>query len=142
MIQKKQKTIEGQVEGAKTDVEYEVEQFPAMTGMRIAVKLAKTFGGGIGQAASGGMESVMDMDVSKVITAIVENLDEDATPKLVADLLARTKRNGVHLTPDVIDTVYSANFGELLSALKFVLEVNYGGFMGALAQAGNIGKEQ
>lgn len=138
MIQSKEKTIEGMVDAAQASVIYKCTQFPAMTGMRLAVKLAKTFGGGLG-AVSGDIASVMDMDVSKVVNGILENLDEEKTPQLISELLSKTERNGVFLTTDVIDKVYAANYGELFKALQFVLEVNFGGFIGALAQAGNIG---
>ncbi len=121
------------------DVPYTVEHFPAMKGMRIAVRLAKTFGGGIGEAAAGGVESVMDMDIAAVVQGITSNLDEEETPKLILELMANTERNGVKITKEVFDKVYAANYGELLKALQFVLEVNFGGFIGALAQAGNIG---
>lgn len=131
MLEKIERTID--------DQPYETTQFPAMKGMRIAVRLAKTFGGGIGEAASGGVESVMDMDISKVVQAIVGNLDEEATPQLIVDLLSTTKRNDVQLTKEAIDKVYAANYGELFKALQFVLEVNFGGFIGALVQAGGIG---
>lgn len=131
MLQKIERTIEDQA--------YETTQFAAMKGMRLAVKLAKTFGGGIGEAAAGGVESVMDMDVAKVVQAIVANLDEESTPTLILDLLSTTSRNGVLLNKEAIDKVYAANYGELFKALQFVLEVNFGGFIGALAQASSIG---
>lgn len=131
MLEKVEKTIE--------ENQYETTQFAAMKGMRLAVKLAKTFGGGIGAAAAGGVESVMDMDVAKVVQAIVSNLDEETTPQLIVELLSTTSRNDVQLTKEAIDKCYAANYGELFKALQFVLEVNYGGFIGALAQASSIG---
>ncbi len=140
MIEPQKKELPGLVDGNEQSVIYTVTPFPAMQGMRMAVKLAKTFGGGIGKAASGGVNSIMDMDVSNVIDGILANLDENETPKLVAELLKGTQRNGVFLTEQVIDKVYMQNFGELFKALQFSLEVNFGGFFGALAQASsNIG---
>ena len=107
--------------------------------MRIAVKLAKTLGKGIAGAATGGVDSVMDMEVSSMLDGILTNFDENETPKLVAELLSKTSRNGVFLTTDVIDKVYAQNFGEMISALSFSLEVNFGGFIEALSQAANTG---
>lgn len=140
MIEPQKKELPGLLDGQEAMINYTVTPFPAMQGMRMAVKLAKTFGGGIGKAASGGVSSVMDMDIASVIDGILGNLDENETPKLIAELLAKTQRNDVFLTEQVIDKVYTQNFGELFKALQFALEVNFGGFIGALAQASsNIG---
>jgi hypothetical protein len=139
MLKSEEKTIEGIVDGAIQPVEYIVQQFPAMKAMRIAVKLGKTVGGGIGVAAKGGFNDVMNMDVGAIISEIMCNLDEIETPKLVAEVLSQTKRNGVFLTEDVINKVYAGNFGEMFKAIQFSLEVNFGGFIKALAIAGNTG---
>lgn len=144
MIEPQKKELPGLVDGNEQSVTYTVTPFPAMQGMRMAVKLAKTFGGGIGKvgklATGNGANSeqgqnILDMDVGQVIDGILANLDENETPKLVAELLNGTQRNGVFLTEQVIDKVYTQNFGELFKALQFSLEVNFGGFFGALAQA-------
>lgn len=141
MITPEEKNISGQINGDPAEVEYKVTPLPAMQGMRMAVKLAKTFGGGIGKAAIDAAGSkndeagLMNMDVGQIIDGILGNLDEDETPKLISELLKGTQRNGVYLTNEVIDKVYTQNFGELFKALQFALEVNFGGFIGALAQA-------
>lgn len=138
MIQKKTKQIIGFVDGAEREVEYEVEQFPAMQGIRISVTLAKTFSGAIGKSMTGkSMGSLLDADIDfgSLIAGVLENLDEEKTPNLITDLLAKTKRNGVSLTREAIDKVYAGNYKEMILALVFVLEVNYGGFMAALDQA-------
>lgn len=142
MLKKTEKTIRGLINGEEADIAYAVTPFPAMTAMRIAVKIAKSFGSGIGVAASGGVANVMDMDVSKLLDGILSSLDEEETPKLIADLLAKTERNGVFLSADVIDKVYTQNFAELMAAVKLSLEVNFGGFIAALAQAANTGTGQ
>jgi len=138
MIDKKTKTITGMVNGESCDVEYEVTQFPAMQGVRIAVRLAKMFGGGVGDA---GVQTgdIMNMDVGKVVGAIVGNLDAEETSRLIAELLSKTSRKGVHLNTETIDKIYSGNYMELLKALQFVLEVNFGGFFGALTQGADFG---
>lgn len=132
MLECKEKTIDGH--------EYQVTQFPAMHGMKIAVSLAKLLGSGLsGALGSGSAEKILEMDVSAIANGIFEKLDEDETPKLVLRLLSNTHRDRKEMNENNFNTAYAANYGELVKALKFVLEVNYGGFMGALEQAGNIG---
>lgn len=140
MIETTEKVISGKIDGVAADVTYTVKQLPAMKALRVSVKLAKTLGGGLSAAAGGGMASVMEMDLGNIVKGVMENLDEEETPKLILELMQGVTRNGVVITPEVFDKVYAANFGELFSALKLVLEVNFGGFMAAVAEA--TGNEQ
>lgn len=136
MIQAKNKTINGH--------EYTVTQFPAMHGLRMAVRLFKVVGPGLGKALSAGsLTDLMSKDLGDgslgdAISALVGNLDADGTPQMILDLLSSTHRDRREMTQNEFNTAYAANYGELIEALKFVLEVNYGGFFGALA-AGDIG---
>ncbi|MBC3540660.1 phage tail assembly chaperone [Rufibacter sediminis] len=131
MLETKEKTIDGH--------EYQVTQFPALKGMRLAVKIGKLLGDGIGHAATTG--SVMDMDVSKVVAGIVENLDEEATPNLLLQLFSSTHRDRKEMNESGFNMAYAGNYMEMGKALLFILEVNYGGFMGALEQARSIGSQ-
>ncbi len=134
MLECKEKTIDGH--------EYQVTQFPAMQGMKIAVALAKLFGAGIGGAiGSGSVAQVMNMDVSGIVAGIFEKLDEEQTPKLILRLFSSTHRDRRELNEVNFNDAFAANYGEMIKALKFVLEVNYGGFMGALEQAKLIGDQ-
>jgi len=143
MLIKQEKQILGIVDGEEAEIEYSCTPFPAMKGIRLSIKIAKAFGGGIGKAAKGGLANMGDMDVSEVVDKILENLDEEDTPKLIIALLAKTQRNGVFLDQTAFDKVFAANYFEIFDALKFVFEVNFGGFFNALTIAkGNIGNAQ
>jgi hypothetical protein len=134
MIETKEKTIDGH--------EYQVTQFPAMQGIRNAITLAKLFGSSIGGAiGAGSVSEVMNMDISGMVAGIFEKLDETETTKLILKLLSNTHRNRQEMNEVNFNNAYAANYGELVNALKFVLEVNYGGFMGALALAKNTGDQ-
>lgn len=139
MISTREKQIPGKVNGESKDVDYAVTQFPAMQGIRLSVRLAKMFGSGIGEAAAGGLNAALDMDIGNMVGAIMTNLDADESASVIMELLSRTERNGVKLTQEVFDKVYAANYQELAAALMFVLEVNYGGFFAALGDNTLIG---
>lgn len=131
------KELEGIGEGGLPEkIEYKVTSFGALEQIRIAIKIGKTFSGGLSEALKGGIKDAMDQDVGALVENLLDNLDEKETPELFARILAKTERNGVHLTGEAIDKIYSGNFKELFEALKFSLEVNYGGFLSALTQAG------
>lgn len=134
-MEKETKELPGLINGEEAMVGYEVTPFSAMKGIKIAVKLAKTFGGGLSKVAgSAGAEAALNLDVGQVIDGILSNLDEDETPKLIALILSGTKRNTITLDMNAIDKIYAKNYKELMLALRFSLEVNFGGFIGALTQ--------
>lgn len=138
MITEKQKTITGIIDGESTPVDYVVKEFPAMKGIRICVSLARMLGSGLGQAASSGGD-ILNMDISSLVSGLTQRLDEDETARLITSILSNTQRNGVFLMSDVIDKVYAGNYGEMFEALKFALEVNFGGFIQALVAAQDTG---
>ncbi|MFC3227330.1 phage tail assembly chaperone [Marinibaculum pumilum] len=128
MIEHREKTIGGH--------EYSVTQFPAMQGLRIAVRLVKLVGPGMAKALDGkGLAGVLDSDigVSDMVGALVDRLDEGTTPEFVRQLLSATVRDGRDLSDERnFNDAYAANYRELIGALGFVLEVNYGDFFGAV----------
>ena len=83
--------IEHEINGHK----YQINQFPATKGMKMAVRLAKLAGSGFSEGAVKGKTlKDIDVDPGMVVRCISEALDEDATTKLVTDLLSSTVRNG------------------------------------------------
>lgn len=142
MIETKEKTIlDGHGKGHK----YQVTQFAGMRGLRLATRLVQLVGPGLGEAmdlaGKGGLSKLLDSDInlSDVVKELVGQLDEDRVVNLVADLMASTHRDGKDMSNLAeFDAAYAANYGELFRALQFVLEVNYGNFLGAL-QVANTG---
>lgn len=144
MIESKEKSI--QDDKGKSH-KYQVTQFAAMRGLRMATRLVQLVGPGVGEAMdlarSGGLAKLMDADIdlSAVVKELVGQLDEDKVLNLVTDLLSSTHRDGQDMSQEtVFNDAYAANYGELFRALVFVLEVNYGNFLGALRAANPGGK--
>lgn len=136
------KSQETKIKNSEGDlVDYETTQFPAMKSLRLSIVLAKTIGAGIGDGFKGAdLKNFQDVDVGALIKGVLTNLDEDETPKLLLSLLENTKRNGVFINHETFDKVYSgADFMEIIEAVKWVLEVNYGGFIKAIAQGKSTG---
>jgi len=137
MIETKEKTINGHA--------YQVQQFPAMTGLRLAVKVVKTLGAGIAKMGDikGGFSGLMNMDTSDLnigdmVEGLLGKLDDENTPKLILELFAATWRDGVELNQKNFDMAYAANYIEMGQAIAFIIEVNYGDFFGVL-EAGKTG---
>ena len=133
MIETKEREINGH--------KYAVMQFPAMTGLRYAIKLVKMIGPSLAKTAdgAGSLSSLMDKDLSSMsvsgaVESLTERLDDVGTAQFILDLFQSTHRDGVILNQGNFDSAFSANYGEMLKALAFVLEVNYGGFFGAIRE--------
>lgn len=139
MIDTQTRTING--------VEYQVTQFPALYAMRMAARLTKLVGPGLAGALGGkqSLASVMDADIDfgAAISAIVGSIDDTGTPDLIRDLLSSTRRDGKDLSSEsVFNTEFAGNLSELIPALSFVLEVNFGDFQGALGLIGDLGAQE
>ena len=126
---------------------YSVTPFTPMRALKYASEIVKLVGPSMAQAMSGigSVKQAMDMDlkdagIEKIVGGLVDRLDGDATPKLIHNLLASTTRDGQELRQEgVFNEAYTANYGEMIQALRFVLEVNYGSFFDALATGGATG---
>ncbi len=96
----KEKTIRGHV--------YSGAFIPASIACQIAYKLAKII--------SGSSEDVMKLIVSK---------DDN----LILEILSYTLRDNSSINKATFDSIYTGNLGELLEALQFAIEVNFGDFL-------------
>lgn len=134
MIQTKTRDINGHA--------YEVTEFPAVRSLRIAIRLAKLIGPGLGRAVGeAGVSGIMDgkLSIGDAVQALTDRLDEVATTQLVLDLFAMTHRDRRALDSEAaFNDAFTGRLDEMLAALKFVLEVNFGGFFGAVGAG--IGK--
>lgn len=142
MIEEKTKVI--------NDATYVVQQFGARRGLKLKTRLVKLIAptavallGSVEKDQSGNVSLNSEANpelISKAISGLVNNLESDQVVDLVFALLETTTRNGVNVTSQNgshFDMVYSANYGELIKALVFVVEVNFGSFFQGLG----IGKQ-
>ena len=134
------------------DAKYTTTTLPARKGVQLAAKLSKLLGPTI--ARLGGAKSVGSLvdgesseALASAIDALVARLDEDDVLAVILDVLSTTTRVGVVeeggkpvsmslSEAGNFDLVFAGNYGELMSALKFVAEVNLPSFFGS----GRIGK--
>lgn len=111
--------------------EYSVTKFPARMGFKLQLKLGKlllplvsSFIGGKGSA-----NDIMNSEVNleKILGALVDRLDEEHVEKLMFQLLSLTRRDNREVKNDsFFDEMYSGNYGELLEALVFIVSINFG----------------
>lgn len=126
MIENKEKTIGGN--------KYIVTQFPARRALKLKTRLLKLVAPSLfsafGNSGTNIMEAKVDSTMLKsAVSALVDRLDADEVEDLVISLLASTRREGKELNAAEFDRVFAGNFGEMYSALVFVLEVNFGSFL-------------
>ncbi len=105
--------------------EWEVTAWDGMHGLKMQARIAKLIGPALGKANGG--SDLMDMDVTSIIGAVVERIDERETPQLIRDMLHGTFVEGKDATQDrFFNEHFAANFGELYQGLIFVAQVNFG----------------
>jgi hypothetical protein len=123
--------------------QYYTIQMPAGKGWRLMLRLVRIAGRSIGLAVdsvdysnltakSAEVESILDagIDGAKIANALhslaVQLIDEGGEVFL-KELFEHTTRDGTELS-QTFDVAYQGNYGELFSALYFVLEANFGPF--------------
>lgn len=112
---------------------FTVNEFGGMRGWLTFLKLSK----GLLPALASALGSVKDWqtldidgeNLSKAITILLSELDGDKSEILIKELFSMTWIDGKEVMP-IFDTVFQANYGMLIKALAFVIEVNYKSFLG------------
>lgn len=97
---------------------------PASKGLVMAKKLSQLFLPTLSGFAEIGEED-SDMSLSTVSTLLVESLDDLDVMSVVSTLLNSVTVNG---QPIDFDTYFMANYGELVSVIKFAVEENFSSF--------------
>ena len=69
---------------------------------------------------------------------LANSIAEDTLENLVVEILSSTRKEGMELTPPVIDMEFAGDIGTLYEVVRFALEVNYENFWKALG----IGKKE
>ena len=114
------RTVEISIDGAK----YAISQFPARHALRIQAKLIKTLGPFLYEISE---------DKKKALTLLSQTIKEDDLVNLATELLSCTRKDGIELTPSIIDLEFAGGLGTLYKVALQVIEVNYENFFEALA---------
>jgi hypothetical protein len=101
-------------------------------GMSVSARFLKLLGAGtvhLIQTARTDDDAALDAAAGAAIQAITGNLDDKAVVKLVRDLLSRTVRRKDKMKYELandsdFNMSYAANYGEMLQAAWFAIEVN------------------
>lgn len=126
MIEAKDKVING--------CKYTVTQMTARTALRMQAKLLKLLGpsasvlfsqaGKTLEEAEKSMETLMPMAVNM----LVNQLDDKTFDSLVMELMQGVRKDGIELTPQILDMEFSGKLNTLFLVLQYVIEVNFGDF--------------
>ncbi len=107
-----------------------IQQLGTSKAIKYSVAMSKVVGGMAHGVKTMGETNVLnwDVDVGKVVTGLVEQLDQDATPALLKSLV----RDSL-IQPQWNDTWFEATFSgsldQLVELIKAILEFNYGGLV-------------
>ena len=116
---------------------YDVSQFGASQSWKMLVRLSKIMGGPMSEllAKYDPKKKVSDQDLGDFLPAAVKsllsNLDENSSLSTVKELCASCMVDGVRLEP-IFDVHFQGKLGHLMKVLGFILEAQYGDFLGAM----------
>jgi len=102
---------------------YSVTQLPARRALKLKAKLFKTFGTALAP--------VMDLSAKSLVVAIEsfsKTIDENQFENLILELLMTARKDGIELTPAIIDLEFAGDMAGIYKVCAFVLEVNYENF--------------
>jgi hypothetical protein len=104
--------------------EYVAHMHGAIAGMALGTELMGLLG-----------ETVrLERGLGACLSGLAQGVVQRGGVGLVTRLLEHTSRDGVRLTETAMETAYQANYGELLEALAWVIEQNFGSFSEAAAR--------
>lgn len=109
---------------------YLVTEMTARRALRMQARLLKLLGpaaSAIFLAISKDVDTA-DNAIPSAITHLVIQLDEKTFDGLIMDLMQGVRKDGMELTPAIIDIEFSGDLNSLFLILKFILEVNFSSF--------------
>lgn len=142
MIETKEKQL-------NDELTLKVTQFSARKALKLATRISKLIGPSIAAIAekakdinkAEAKEKEKAIPIGEAVTSLVDKLDDEATTKLVVDLLSSSHLNDLSLEKEAnFDKAFSGNNLALLpEAITFVLETNFGSFLEKLMATVNTG---
>ena len=124
MIETREKVIDGAT--------YTVTQLPARRALRLKAKLIKLFGPVLAQffvtATDKGSDEDKKNDIVKAVEILGQHIDENSFEQLIVEMLNGVRKNGVELTPAVIDLEFAGDMAAIYHVVFFVMEVNFANF--------------
>ncbi len=122
------KTIDG--------LEYSFHQMPPKQSMRLLVRIFKVLGAPAGAAVSGtagDTESILDkdLDLSRVMGALCDRLDEDVVESIIDDLLSQAICKGHGEVSRQFDVLFGGRLPHLFKVVAAALKAEYSDFFDA-----------
>lgn len=123
---------------------YVLVALPATKGWPIATWLTDLVGGSIGHlagGAAGGLDNQIPPDViAQAVARVTERVNDPVALTHIKTLLSVCTRDEQKLAGGAFDMAYTANYGELLEAIRLVIQHNFASFfaVGPGAAAGAL----
>ncbi len=103
---------------------YHVTQLPARRALKLKAKLIKTFG----TVLSKFLDSSSTNNVANALQAFSQTIDENQFENIIMELLTGVRKNGVELSPAIIDIEFAGDMAGIYKVAALVIEVNYENF--------------
>lgn len=133
MIETREKIIDGAT--------YTVTQLPARRALKLKAKLLKLFGPVLAQffvtATEKGTDEEKKNDIVRAVEMLGQHIDENSFEQLIVEMLSGVRKNGMELTPAVIDMEFAGDMAGIYHVVFFVIEVNFANFF-SMVGIGNL----
>lgn len=111
---------------------YTVTQLPARRAIRLKAKLIKYFGPAFAQMAISATEKDSDnqkkIDLIRAVETLAHSIDENLLEQLILEMMQGVRKDGIELTPALIDNEFAGDMASLYQILSFVVEINFANF--------------
>lgn len=127
-----EKTIDGE--------KYTFCQLPPKRSLKLMMRILRIVGPTLGVAVEGartgagvdiGALLTTDIDVSRIVSALCERLDENEVEAIVDDLLSQTIHGGKGEVSRQFDVLFGGRLQHLFKVVYAALQVEYGDFLAA-----------
>ncbi len=137
MIETKEKIIDG--------ARYTVTQLPARRAIKLKARLIRLFGPVFAQvfitASDAVDETSKKNNLVRAIEILGEHIDENSFEALIMDLMVGVRKEGMELTPQLIDIEFAGDMAALYQVVFFVIEVNFSNFFSLLGIGSQFASE-
>lgn len=112
--------------------QFVIQQLPATKGLEAACKLGRFFAGaarGLGELPGDALEA--NVNIGQIVEGLLSRLDEREVPAFLKALVRESLIRPAY-TEELFETRFSGAYGELLSLIYEILELNYADSIQAL----------
>jgi hypothetical protein len=117
------------------DVRVEVSKLPPTQALVLSARIAKIIAPAIAAGMKGGVTSILNADISGIVSVLFDRIDPKELPGLLRDMLSATLLDGKPAN-EVFDVLFADKLELIIPLVKFLLGFQFGNFGRAMLAAG------